>query len=33
MENYGTARQAAGNNIIRRMRAVCWMTKATNTHS
>jgi hypothetical protein len=28
MEKYGTARQAADNNKIRRMRSACWMTKA-----
>jgi len=33
MEKYGTARQAADNNIICRMRFACWMTMATNTHS
>jgi hypothetical protein len=30
---YGTARQAADDNIIRRMRFACWITKATDTHS
>jgi len=33
VENYGTARQAADDNIKRRMRIACWTTKATNTHS
>ena len=33
MENPGTARQAIGDNIIRRMRFVHRMTKATDTHS
>ena len=33
MEKYGTARQAKDDNIIRRMRIACWITKATNTHS
>jgi hypothetical protein len=33
MEKYGTARQAADSNIIRRMRFACRMIKATNTHS
>ena len=33
MEKYGTARQATGHNIIRRMRSACWITKATDTHS
>ena len=27
------AGQAAGNNIIWRMRFACWITKATDTHS
>jgi hypothetical protein len=33
VEKYGTARQATDDNIIRRMRCVCWITKATDTHS
>jgi hypothetical protein len=33
MEKYGTARQAKDDNMIRRMRTACWITKATNTHS
>jgi hypothetical protein len=33
MEKYGTARQATDDNIIRRMRFACWITKATDTHS
>jgi hypothetical protein len=33
VEKYGTARQATDDNIIRRMRFACWMTKATDTHS
>jgi hypothetical protein len=33
MEKYGTARQATDGNIIRHMRFVCWITKATDTHS
>ena len=33
MEKYGTARQATDNNIIRRMRFACWITKATDTRS
>jgi hypothetical protein len=33
VENYGTARQATGDNIIRRMRFACWINKATDTHS
>jgi len=30
---YGTARQATDENIIRRMRSACWITKVTDTHS
>jgi hypothetical protein len=26
-------RQAAYDNVIRRMRFACWLTKATDTHS
>jgi hypothetical protein len=33
VEEYGTARQATDDNIIRRMRFACWITKATDTHS
>jgi hypothetical protein len=33
VEKYGTARQATDDNIIRRMRFACWITKATDTHS
>jgi hypothetical protein len=33
MEKYGTVRQATNDNIIRRMRFACWITKATDTHS
>jgi hypothetical protein len=33
MEKYGTARQATGDNIIRRMRFICWITKPTDTRS
>jgi hypothetical protein len=29
---YGTARQATHDNMIRRMRFACWITKATDTH-
>jgi hypothetical protein len=29
----GTTRQATDDNIIRRMRFACWVTKATDTHS
>jgi hypothetical protein len=33
VEKYGTAGQATDDNIIRRMRFACWITKATDTHS
>jgi hypothetical protein len=33
VEKYGTARQVTDDNIIRRMRFACWITKATDTHS
>jgi hypothetical protein len=33
VEKYGTARQATCDNIIRRMRFACRITKATYTHS
>jgi hypothetical protein len=33
VEKYGTARQATDDNIIRRMRFACWITKATDTYS
>jgi hypothetical protein len=33
MEKYGRARLATDDNIIRRMRFACWITKANNTHS
>ena len=33
VEKYGTARQATDDNIIRRMRFACWITKGTETHS
>jgi hypothetical protein len=33
VEKYVTARQATDDNIIRRMRFECWITKATDTHS
>jgi hypothetical protein len=32
VEKYGRARQATDDNIIRRMRFACWVTKATDTH-
>ena len=33
VETYGRARQATDDNIIRRMRFACWITKATDTRS
>ena len=33
MEKCGTAGQTTGDNIIRRMRFACSITKATDTHS
>jgi hypothetical protein len=33
VEKYGTARQATDDNIKRRMRFACRITKATDTHS
>jgi hypothetical protein len=33
VEKYGRVRQATDDNIIRRMRFACWITKATDTHS
>jgi hypothetical protein len=33
VEKYGTAGQATDDNIIRRMRFACWITKAEDTHS
>jgi hypothetical protein len=33
VEKYDRARQATDDNIIRRMRIACWITKATNTYS
>jgi hypothetical protein len=33
VEKYGTARQVTDDNIIRRMRFACWITKATDTNS
>jgi hypothetical protein len=33
VEKYGTARQTTDDNIIRRMRLACWITKATGTQS
>jgi hypothetical protein len=33
VEKYGRARQATDDNIIRRVRFACWVTKPTDTHS
>jgi hypothetical protein len=33
VEKYGKTRHATDDNIIRRMRFACWITKATGTHS
>jgi hypothetical protein len=33
VEKYGRAGQATDDNVIRRMRFACWITKATDTHS
>jgi hypothetical protein len=33
VEKYGRAKQATDDNIIRRMRFACWITKDTDTHS
>jgi hypothetical protein len=33
VRNNGTAGQSTDYNIIRRMRIVCWVNKATNIHS
>jgi hypothetical protein len=33
VEKYGRIGQGTDDNIIRRMCVVCWMTKATHTHS
>ena len=32
VEKYGTAGQAADDNIVRSTRVSCWITKATDTH-
>jgi hypothetical protein len=32
VKKYGRARQATDDNIIRRMRFACWITKVTDTH-
>jgi hypothetical protein len=33
VEKFSTVRQATDDNIIRRMRFACWITKATDTHT
>jgi hypothetical protein len=33
MEKYGTARQATDDNITRRIRFACWISKAIDTKS
>jgi hypothetical protein len=33
VEKFGTARQATDDNITRRMRFACWITKATDARS
>ena len=33
VEKYGTTRRSTHDNIIRRMRSACWITKATNKDS
>jgi hypothetical protein len=33
MEKYGKPREATDGNIIRRVRILCWITKATDTHT
>jgi hypothetical protein len=33
VEKYGTAGQATDDNIIRRMRIACWITKDTDTQA
>jgi len=33
VERHGRIEQATGDDIIRRMRFACWITKATDTHS
>jgi hypothetical protein len=33
VEKYGGAREATWDNIIRRMRFACWISKATHTHT
>ena len=33
VEKYDAARQARGENVIRRMRVAYWITKTTDTHA
>ena len=33
MEKYGRVGKVTGDNIVRRMRITCWVTKATDIHS
>jgi hypothetical protein len=33
VEKYGRTKQAADENVTPRMRFICWITKATDTHS
>ena len=33
VKKYGTTRQATDDNVIRRMRFTCWITKATDAHA
>jgi hypothetical protein len=33
LKTYGRAGEATDGNIIQRMRFLCWITKATGTHS
>jgi hypothetical protein len=33
VEKYGTTRQATDDNITRRMRFACWITKTTDTQT
>ena len=33
VKNYGRADQATDENMMRRMRITCWISKATDTHS
>jgi len=33
VEKYGNARQATRDNMVQRMRFICWINKAQDTHS